>query len=467
MSDQEKKYVKLVINDEAGIIQIKEADTLQAIRKQASSFLGMFDLFLMDGAMVNKANEAKITAKEVWIAPPTLAETKNTKASQLYSIKLKRPRPSSKKHDFSTIDTSNKAKIIKPDGLPEPIEDRVSKEVKLSSEVSLDTIPSMKDYFVLSTTDKYKFTVEYNQLDHGLIIDGHNFQKSMLKLVEKPQFHVLAPQKTIEYHTLATFNKRQRDTVNATGYAGSIKAVTPYVSGGIEASKSASKQELKDKQELYVVSFCKIPKLHLLIDKADLKLNSSFKESISNIVKDVSSEKTDKAFYNEKLIQLIKVLDKYGYYFPLSFRLGGSLKTTKTMTKEQATTISAAEDAVSGSLSASVGGYGGEVSLSYKKESQDKKTSASQRLDLSIEAIGGDPAFVNDQNLFARSLNQAIGTWAVIDYRTLFPSIGLLNPSLASKCARIISQSDKELNPDINKQSYISPIKNLVTDGID
>jgi len=463
----DKIYVKLSINDDSRVVEIDGSTKLKDVRTQASSFIGTFDLFLMDGATVNKKDEDKIEAKAIWLPPkPQERGDGEQLPKPLHTINLKRP--SNKKHDFSKIDTSNKVQATIKDPKYAEHKDEVSGQITLDTNTGLKDVKSAKNFFELSLEERSKVIV-YNQLDHGLIMDGQNFQKSMFCLVQDLKFHALTPQKTVEYHTLSTFSKQTRDVANATGYAGSIKVVTPYAEGGVEAQKNASENELKENQELHVVSFCKFPKVHLLIDRKALTPSEGFKQAVDKAIKGEPTRGNEKIFYNESFLKLKEVLDEYGYYFPTSFRLGGTLKTNKTLTKETATTITAAEQAVSGSLSASIGGYGGEASLGYKNTGKEKKEDVNQKLNLSIEAIGGNPAYINSQNLFAQSLAESVSSWGILDYRKLIPSIELLELSVASKCAKIINGADDKFKHDteVDWKNYTKSINTIVADKID
>lgn len=235
----------------------------------------------------------------------------------------------------------------------------------------------------------------------------------------------------------------------------SLSLSTPYVDAEAEYKKSKEESHSSDKINSYFTQRYLRKKVDLSTDIKKIIVERSFIDAIRGAVNGLGLTR-------QACLNLIKVLNEYGWYVPLEYTLGGAVFATET--KEITTLENAYKESESfkASFKATVGGYsgGGSHEEEHSKEEKDKNVKKLEKVTLQVKG-GSETAKPGDFTDWNKSLNEPIN-WRVISYDKLLPSLMLLSGienDMMSTCLGLLRQFSpfkeiKEEQPHINIKNY-------------
>jgi hypothetical protein len=127
---------------------------------------------------------------------------------------------------------------------------------------------------------------------------------------------------------------------------------SPYASGEAEYKTEHSKGTSSSQVTEYLVTRYIVRKVLLQADTDKLSVNPQFSTAIIQAVKD--NEDTIQGYYN-----VIKALDRWGYYIPVEFKLGGVIYATTTTKISDFSEAESNKEEFNGSFKAAFDGIGG------------------------------------------------------------------------------------------------------------
>jgi hypothetical protein len=172
-------------------------------------------------------------------------------------------------------------------------------------------------------------------------------------------------------------------------------------------------------------------------------------------------------------VAIVNALNKFGWYVPVQFVLGGVLYTQQTSESSSWSEAQTQSESFGGSFQASFDGIGGGAAYSSADKSGTTSSGSSGSASLSFTAIGGTPADANDYAKWSASLADA-NNWNVSSYLTLTPSVyflqnmgGTNNAMLYAIVHLIASQYAlspelQDLQPVIDCAGYVSAVEALL-----
>lgn len=264
-----------------------------------------------------------------------------------------------------------------------------------------------------------------------------------------------------EYETSLAFSsetvKRQCSGVNAY----SVSLSTPWVNAEAEYKDKISNANSNNKIKSYLTTRSVYNKKNVDIDVSKLRINAAFESKL----KEVIENNTD---LFDQCTQMIRVLNRYGWYIVTRFSLGGGFYVTEEMEISSFEEAEEQEKTAKASAGGKFFGYG--LNAGYESGSTSATSYTSQRKNkhLSFNQIGGGGSAHESSTQFEEKLNDE-SNWRIIRYDYFIPSLVLLqdhNIALFTKTLNILAMyydnpQMKNLQPKINIRNYLDSLLNV------
>ena len=197
---------------------------------------------------------------------------------------------------------------------------------------------------------------------------------------------------------------------------------------GLSGSYGTSSESLSQSREtyLFLVAQRLVQKTKVILNEETIQLTEDFKKSVES-AKDIH--------------ELRQVFQKYGYFVPTTYIIGGKIiaEKTETCSAQSDETALSNKFAVGVSAKFDKAGFTASASAGYSQEKQniDSQSSADIASRAMITLKGGDEGFINDGAKWISSLT--LDRWQIVGYADLKPITEFLDEKLKQKCKDLIS----------------------------
>lgn len=267
----------------------------------------------------------------------------------------------------------------------------------------------------------------------------------------KPEVRIPATEVHFESNSTLSRTKHERAIEGIDQVYLSIGS--PFVSGNFENSQSNHNQSIQTTETVYSYARLLRSQREIKINAMKLKASGAFVEEIRNIARDNTLPSLERAK------NLVRTLNKYGWYMPVHYIVGGAYreceftqKDDRTDLAEHAKLLQIGLEASYGAVTASIGGKTTTtISNSLRNETQThkvEKSSVGANGAISIETFLDN---VNDEK-----------NWKIIKYIELYPTLLLLERSnnwSFTECIYLLRDhcyldSIKQLQQQIDMEKY-------------
>lgn len=264
------------------------------------------------------------------------------------------------------------------------------------------------------------------------------------------------PQTSHEYETSLAFSsetvKRQSSGIDTY----SLSLSSPWVDAEAEYRNERSKTNGNEKLRTYLTTRSVYNKKSVEIEPSKLRISDEFK----NELKVAIEQNTDPI---NQFMQLVRVLNNYGWYIVTLYTLGGGFYVTEEKEASSYDEAIKQKYAAEASAGAKFGGYGASAAYEHGSTDGTSNTSKGKSEQLTFNQIGGGKSAHLSPSAFETTLeNQA--NWRIIRHDYFCPSLLLLldyDHILLSKCMKVLIQHHdkpiaKSLLPKLDIQKYIN-----------
>lgn len=214
------------------------------------------------------------------------------------------------------------------------------------------------------------------------------------------------------------------------GVSASIGIPIPQLSAklGLSGSYQTSSESLtKSKQtHLFMVSQRLVQKTKVILEEENIQLTEEFKQSIKHA---------------QQIDELRQVFQKYGYFVPTTYIIGGKIIAEKTETFEGQVDKTAEVNKFGVGVSAELdkAGFTASASAAYQSENQEKTSQSSNQTAsrATFTLKGGDEALIKEGTKWISSLT--LDKWQIVGYEDLIPITDFLDEELKQKCETMLS----------------------------
>lgn len=329
----------------------------------------------------------------------------------------------------------------------------ILKEAKFQSDKSIGSTSKLDSYDNLDAIHQEEF-IKSKRLNRSLKGNLEFCQEDSIKWRKLP--NASEPKHTLQTQIYYTYNDNSYEIKKfVSGHAG--------LSMGIFGFGFKNEYTCKDEQinfsketEVHITALHYVPKIEIFISIDDIQPSQKF----TNTVRLLNIQE----YSENEYLKLIKILDQYGYYLPTSFILGGAMYSS---TKESVTTHQEASkvsrkfgSAFEAKLKLLDISIGNSASLQRATEQTKSRDSLTEKNNISLSLIGGDPATLNHPTKWIESLGPS-KNWSILEYGDVIPIINILDKPLQSFCKSLILEhchyTNKKLSsaaPSTNMKAY-------------
>jgi MAC/Perforin domain len=262
------------------------------------------------------------------------------------------------------------------------------------------------------------------QVFRGLSFGSDTFGKTFENVYEwAPGYTPVAnnPHVISELVSDYAFTKATSELKTYSSRSKSISVSAPYASGSAEYKTAKSKTTSSSKVTEYLNTKYIVRKVDLQVDPQQLVVLPAFVKAVGNAMSGLEGKP-------EGYYKLIQVLDKFGYYVPQEFTLGGAILGTDNTDISEFSEAETQKREFNGAFKREFDKMGGGSAYDQSK-GKEKSTSTSTKFQtISIRAIGGAPGLEKDYPSWAKSLDRAVN-WALADVSLFRPTLVLLAQS--------------------------------------
>jgi hypothetical protein len=216
----------------------------------------------------------------------------------------------------------------------------------------------------------------------------------------------------------------------------SLKLPIPQLSAvfglDVHHETTSETQTQSKRTRLFMVAKRILPKTRVFIDEENIQLTEEFKNSVAKA---------------DDIGKLSEVFNKYGYFVPTAYTIGGSIIVVKEENVSANDQKTASSKSFGLEVKAEFNKAGvtadGSVGYSNEKKHQSSETSVLSGSRYSKNVKGGDTSLENDPAKWASSLT--FDKWAIVEYDDLKPITDFLPQDLKEKCKKLLTP------PPLNK----------------
>lgn len=305
----------------------------------------------------------------------------------------------------------------------------------------------------------------FNQIDiySGLIIKKDGFSRSFSDAIpvqwDLDALSTRKPSTISKVTSDYTFSKTTKEMITKNVQSASVDFTAPFATAKAEYEHEKETSHSEEHVTTYLIGKFLVNKIGLKVNTKKMKASSNFLSAMEDAIGPHQDDVN--GYYN-----LMDVLNKFGYYVPAVFTLGGALISE---TSTQVNKFSDAETEMnkySFGFSASFDGIGGGAAYSNADTKTVKTTSSDEYKNQIFQQIGGNPGTNNDYPKWVKSLESA-SNWDVAAYEILVPTVALIGMSkqgVGNACYNLITKfstydSVKDMQTMIDMNKYAQEAK--------
>ncbi|MFT5229767.1 MAG: hypothetical protein ACI9EV_002921 [Urechidicola sp.] len=307
----------------------------------------------------------------------------------------------------------------------------------------------------------------FNQINihHGLIMTEDGFSRSYSNAIpvawDLDAVSQRKPATVSKVTSDYTFSKTTKEMITKNVQTGSVTFTAPFASANAEFEHSKETSSSEEHVTTYLISKFIAFKIGLQVEAKNMKATTEFMDAVKSAILE---HQDDVNGYSN----LMAVLDKYGYYVPSNFSLGGALLTESSTQIDTFADAQTEMDKYSFGFSAAFDGIGGGAAYSNSDTSTVSTTSSNEYSKQTFQQIGGESGTNNDYAKWIESLASA-SNWDVATYDVLIPTIaliGLSNQAVGNACYNLITKystydSVKDMQTMIDMNGYAKAAKSF------
>lgn len=306
-------------------------------------------------------------------------------------------------------------------GEPTAIGNSIPIDKNRESEEKLKTILTLNSelYIGHEVTDSYTTIVDKNLRGYTIendkdVLDCTSFRVCTLAEYYTPSTSDVDTTSKLEsFHSFSkSIHRRQCKGMDSV----SISLTTPWASGGIESSHSVSKSESTERKTSFAATRMVYEKLKVAIDPNKLIIDEDFHDKLEMGLR--GNRRSIEGYTN-----VVETLNKYGWYVPIEYTLGGAAYTTKE------SQVNNEEEAIEEKMSlelktsAVFNGFGASTGNKHTSDNSSSTTSEEgTERDTFNQIVGNATSRVEDMPSLLANTNN----WRIIRYKKLYPTLMLL-----------------------------------------
>lgn len=318
----------------------------------------------------------------------------------------------------------------------------------IGSGYTLGENTTFEEFMGLGNDEKIGF-FHQSQITHGITVSGDGFVRSfrnMYTLQEPPRMAKETVNTKME--SSYAFSKATRNINLMSSDKASVAFHSPYVNAKAEYEHEKEKSVSAAKITEYLLSKFVISQASFEIDLSCISVNMDF---FNEVHAAVYSDKPP----HQKTAELVAVLNRWGFYIPLEFAMGGALYTSDEKQIAEYKQTERDKESFSAAADAAFSGFGGGFAYGGSTQEEESEQEKEEFKNLTVSQIGGTPGKIESKTDFADSLKDMV-VWEMVDIRKFYPSIMLLrNVKIDGKKTSIL----KDVLGLLNENHYIEAVK--------
>lgn len=309
---------------------------------------------------------------------------------------------------------------------------------------------TFEEYMRAGNDEKIAF-FRQSQITHGITVADNGFVRSfrhMYTLQEPP----LTARETVntKMESSYAFSETTRNMNLMSSDRASISFHAPYVNAKAEYEHEKSKSVSTAKIKEYLLSKFIVSQASFAVDPSRIAVNMDF-------FNDVSAAVYSDRPAHQRTADLVMVLNRWGFYIPLEFAMGGALYTSDEKQITEFKQTQRDQENFSAAADAAFCGFGGGFDYSGSSQKEEEEYEKEEFKNLTVSQIGGTPGKIESKTDFADSLKD-MAVWEMVDIRKFYPSIMLLrNVKVNGKKTAVL----KDVLGLFNENHYIGAVKKL------
>lgn len=226
------------------------------------------------------------------------------------------------------------------------------------------------------------------------------------------------PLKNTFVKTECSFSKMTHELKKMNVDTASVSFSSPYASGESEYKHEKGRSTSSSQTNEYLLAQFIVRYGEFNIDFDRIAVSTDFVKAVAQAVDNKTRDR-------DRCENLIEVLNKWGYYVPQEFSLGGILYSEKITQISEYSQANTEKSDFSASFKASFDGIGGGAAYSNSHSTEETQSSTTKYERTDIYSIGGVPGMTNDYPSWASSLHDAT-FWDMGECICLMPTLMLL-----------------------------------------
>ncbi|WP_242113245.1 MAC/perforin domain-containing protein [Luteimonas aquatica] len=298
--------------------------------------------------------------------------------------------------------------------------EEVLKDGELRIGQALPDVPSeVHLQFPSLPADKQKRIYANAEIFRGFVIRDEGFAKGTQNVyVFAPGYLPLAsrPEKNTEFVSGFAFSKAMIETRETATRSTKLELSTPFLSAESEFSKTREHTTTSTKTEEFLLAKLIFSYADVAIDPAQLEVNPRFVAELADVLDGLEYRN----FHG-----LIRSLERWGYYIPCRFALGGAVIGREQTQVDEYTEAENESKEFSASFKLDIKGYGGGASHTRKDEKGRTDTHETKYVNIQKQMRGGSPNLESNLDDWVASLKDP-ATWVIADVQDFWPTLELL-----------------------------------------
>jgi len=268
---------------------------------------------------------------------------------------------------------------------------------------------------------------------------------------------VSLPEKNTQFLSSFAFSKTMIETRESSSRTTKIELNAPFVSAESEFSREKENKQTSTEITEYLLAKLIFAYAEVVVDPEQLMVSPDF-------VSDIESALDGQEYSN--FYELTQVLERWGYYIPSRFLLGGAVIGREETRVSEFSTAVTESNAFSTSFKLDIKGFGGGPSHGRKDESGRTQTNEHKYVGIQKQMRGGKPALESNLDEWCKSLDDP-ARWVIASIEDFWPTLELLGRDEA-RGVRLLGRALKLLDkfadmPDASKATRYLDLRSYAT----
>jgi hypothetical protein len=288
------------------------------------------------------------------------------------------------------------------------------------------TLPNNENWTNLTVSQQLAFLNNVAEITRGLTIDdptgGNSANNAQM---HKTTFNAMSPIQAAamtsevpridsSVTTNSYFSEFAESMATSSSNSVSLSVSTPYGGGSTSFEHAKSETSSSSAVTTYSVGTYNVNIAVVDLDQDQLSLTPDFTNALLAAAELTGAQ--------NQFVAIVEALNKYGWYLPTRFVVGGVLYTTKQSECQTWSDVQSTTTSFGASFQASFDGIGGGAAYNNADTSSTTTGGETGSSSLSFTAIGGTAATANDFPKWSASLENA-NNWDIASYEGMIPSI--------------------------------------------